>query len=83
MIAIDLSKPQAFNVYPKEIQQIKFVGGLARDPKCKYNNIFHYRRSERNYFKFSTRNFESIVDVVVGLSYCRCHNLFWYNIISV
>ena len=31
-------------------------------------NIFHYRRSERNHFRFFTRNCESILNVVVPLA---------------
>ena len=54
MITIDLSKQQALDADPKAIQQINFIGNL--------------RRSERNNFRFFTRNCQSIVNVVVRLS---------------
>ena len=54
MRAIDLSKQQALDADPKAIQQINFIGNL--------------RRSERNNFRFFTRNCQSIVNVVVRLS---------------
>ena len=44
MIAIDLSKQQAFDVNPKTIQKISFTA-----------NVFRYRRSNRNHFRFLQR----------------------------
>ena len=44
--------------------------------RWKHNNVFHYWRSKRNYFRFFARNCGSIVNFVIRLSYCVFHNLF-------
>ena len=54
MIAIDLSKQQALDADSKATQQINFTGNLDRTG----NNVFHYWRSERNHYRFFTRNCE-------------------------
>ena len=59
MIAIDLSKQQAFNGYPKAIQQINFTGNLDR--------VYHSCRTKRDYFRFFTSNCESILILFFAL----------------
>ena len=57
MIAVDLSKQQALDADPRTIQQIDFTENLDK-------NLFHFRRSKRNYFKFCTRHCKSIVNML-------------------
>ena len=52
LIAMDLRKHQKLDADPKAIQQINFTG----KPEKKCNNIFHYRRSKRNSFRFFKTN---------------------------
>ena len=53
LIAIDLSKQQKLDADPKAIQQINYTGNLD---KAEVSNVFHYRRSKRNSFRFFKRN---------------------------
>ena len=59
----------------------------SRRRKCKCNKVFHCWQSERNNFRFFTRNCESISNVSVVLiskvSECVFHNLFCFNTISI
>ena len=68
MIAVDLSKQQALDFDPREVQQINFTANLDRAG----NTRFYFRRSKRNYSKFCTRNCKSIVNML--------YNNFWSNI---
>ena len=68
MIAVDLSKQQALDADPRAIQQINFIKNL--DTRIK--NLFHFRRSQRNYSKFCTKNCKSIVNML--------YDNFWSNI---
>ena len=67
MIAIDSSKQEALDT--DTINQFYRKSSLTR--KCKYNNVFHYWKSERNHFRFFIKNCETI------------ENLFYFNIILV
>ena len=61
MIAIDWIKQQEFDADLKETQKIKFTWNLNRGEDINYKTtVFHYWRKVRNYFKFFTRNSESI-----------------------
>ena len=66
MIAIDLRKQKTLYADPKAVPQINFTRNLART----YNNVF-----ERNCCKFFKRNRESILIIVVRLSYYVFHSL--------
>ena len=58
MIPIDLSKQQALDADPKAIHQINFTAHQDREGN---NNVFCWWRSERNHFKFFTRNYCSFI----------------------
>ena len=74
MIEIDLSKQQAPDVNLKAIQQINFTAGLERNGNT--TMFLTIEEAKKNCFIFFTRNSESIVNVVVRLSYCVFYNLF-------
>ena len=48
MIAVDLSKQQAFDADPRAIQQINFTANLDRVGKHK--NLFHFRKKQKKIF---------------------------------
>ena len=56
MIAIDLTKQQALDAGPKAIKQINFTANLDRDGNRAMFFIIEEIRSERNHFRFFTRN---------------------------
>ena len=64
IISIDLNKQQVLDADLKAIQQINFTENLDRAGT-------HYWRSERNHFRFFTRNSYSII------------KLFCFNIILI
>ena len=66
LIAIDLSKQQKLDAYPKPIQKISFTGNSGK--RC--NKIFHYQSHARNSFRFFKRNSKSIMI------------FFFFNVIS-
>ena len=59
MIAVDLSKQQALHADPGAIQQINFRRSKFR--RRQHKNLFHFRRSKRNHFKFCTRHRKSLI----------------------
>ena len=59
MIVIDLSKQQAFDADPKEMQQINFTGNLNQQVTMCFIN-----EETRNYFRLFTRNHESIKNFI-------------------
>ena len=54
-IAINLSQQQAFDADPKGIEQINFAGNLNQQA-----TMFFILEETRKYFRFFTRNSESI-----------------------
>ena len=74
MIEIDLIKQQAIDADLEAILKINFTGNLAWDLKT--NTTIFFVTDEAKDFRFFTGNCESIVNVVVQLSYCVFHNLF-------
>ena len=54
MIAIDLSKQQALDAYPKAIQEISFTANLDRDGNI--TMFFITEEGKRKHFRFFTRN---------------------------
>ena len=80
MNAIDLSKQQELDAHPIAIQQINFIGNLDEPGNT---TMFFIIEEAKDRFRFFTRNSESIVNVVVRLSYCVFYNLFGFNIISI
>ena len=75
MRAIDLSKQQALDADLKAIQQINFTGNLNREEGA---TMFFIIKNAKGtvFFTFFTGNGESIVNVVVRLSYYVFYNLF-------
>ena len=72
MIAIDLGKQQALDSDPKVIQQINFIGHLAREWNANTaKQYFSLLKKQKKHFRFFTRNYGSIV------------HLFCFNIASV
>ena len=69
MIAIDLSKEQAFDADPKAIQEISFVANLDRERNI--TMFFIIEELKEKHFRFFTRNCGNVV------------NLFYFNIISI
>ena len=63
MIVVDLSKEQALDADPGATQQNNFTANLGR-AGGQHRNLFHFRRSKRNYFKFCTRHCKSIVNTL-------------------
>ena len=61
IIAIDLSKQQALDDYPRAIQQINFTANLNTAEK---NKILHCWRNKWNCPGLSTRNCKSFVNVL-------------------
>ena len=54
MIAIDLSKQQALDADPKAIQQINFIGNLARYPIANTTMFFITEEAKKNHFPQGT-----------------------------
>ena len=77
MIAIDLSKQQAFDADLKAIQKICWKSRSS----SRWNNVFHYWRTKRNHFRFFTRNCESIVNLFINfILFYNYINIKWLNI---
>ena len=72
MIAIDLSKQQALDPYPRAIQQISFTGNVG----CPGDTIETEKRSNKNCIEILTRNCKSFVNLF-------CNNLVLFNIMSI
>ena len=62
MIAADLSKQQTLDPDPKAIQQINFTWNVE-----KQSTYFNYWRSERNSFRFFSKNCKSILILFLTL----------------
>ena len=76
MIAIDLSKQQAYDADPRAIQQINFIANLDRDGNT---TMFFYWRNKRNRFGFFTRDCKSFVNTKYSLIFI---NIKWHNTIA-
>ena len=76
MIAIDLSKQQALDVDTKAIQQINFIGNLARDEDANITKFFIIEEDKKNYFRFFTNNCETIIILF-------CLIFVYFSVISV
>ena len=62
MIAIDLSKEQAFDADPRATQQVNLTANLGREEK--YKNLLDSWRSKRNCIRIFTRNCKYFVNVL-------------------
>ena len=65
LLAIDFSKQQALDTYPKEIQWANCTGNLDRVESATMFLII--AEAKRNHFRFFTRNFESVVTLFLFL----------------
>ena len=63
MIAIDLCKKQVLDADPKAIKQISFTRNLDNGDR-NTTMFFIIEEAKRNYFRFFTRNYESIVNLL-------------------